>query len=445
MASSRRSGVLEFAVLGLLHDAPMHGYELRKRLNGVLGSFRAPSRYGTLYPALKTLSPGADQRGAAGRRARRPLASGRRAEIVYELTAEGKERFPELLDAAGPGAWEDAGFDVHFAFFAGTDQPTWLRILEGRRTGWRSGWTVCMASMARNRERLDAYTRSCSARPRAAEREVRWLSELIASGHTDGAPGPRPARYPTGVPGPGRVAREAAGQKEHPDGFHSRRHRRRRQLRLVPGAGRRYYRDADPADRVPGLMHVQFGDYHVRDLEFVAAFDVDAKKVGRDLAEAIVARENNTIKFADVPPWACPLQRGPTLDGLGKYYREMFEETDEPPVDVVAMLREARADVLICYLPVGPRRPRSSTRSAPSMPGSRSSTRCRCSSPGPGVGGRSSRRRRPDRRRRHQEPGRRDHHAPGPDQAVRGPRRHRRPDVPAERRRQHGLHEHARA
>ncbi|GIJ50814.1 myo-inositol-1-phosphate synthase [Virgisporangium aliadipatigenens] len=120
---------------------------------------------------------------------------------------------------------------------------------------------------------------------------------------------------------------------------------------LVQGV--EYYRDANPADRVPGLMHVKFGDYHVADVEFVAAFDVDAKKVGRDLAEAIVASENNTIKISDVPPTGVTVQRGPTFDGLGQYYREIVEESDEPAVDVAAALREARADVVVCYLPVG--------------------------------------------------------------------------------------------
>jgi myo-inositol-1-phosphate synthase len=100
-------------------------------------------------------------------------------------------------------------------------------------------------------------------------------------------------------------------------------------------------------------MHVQLGDYHVRDISFVAAFDVDAKKVGRDLSEAIAASENNTIKIADVPPLGVTVQRGHTLDGLGKYYRATIEESDEQPVDVVAALRESGADVLVCYLPVG--------------------------------------------------------------------------------------------
>ncbi|WP_199428944.1 inositol-3-phosphate synthase [Qaidamihabitans albus] len=120
---------------------------------------------------------------------------------------------------------------------------------------------------------------------------------------------------------------------------------------LVQGV--HYYRDADPAARVPGLMHVQFGGYHIRDIEFAAAFDVDAKKVGRDLSEAIVASENNTIKIADVPPLGVPVQRGHTLDGLGRFYRETIEESDESPVDVTAALRAAEVDVLVSYLPVG--------------------------------------------------------------------------------------------
>jgi myo-inositol-1-phosphate synthase len=120
---------------------------------------------------------------------------------------------------------------------------------------------------------------------------------------------------------------------------------------LVQGV--EYYRDADPQSKVPGLMHVEFGSYHVRDVQFVAAFDVDAKKVGQDLAHAITASENNTIKICDVPPTGVTVLRGHTLDGLGKYYREMVTESDDEPVDVVAALREAHADVLVCYLPVG--------------------------------------------------------------------------------------------
>jgi len=117
--------------------------------------------------------------------------------------------------------------------------------------------------------------------------------------------------------------------------------------------GVEYYRHADPDAAVPGLMHVMFGDYHVSDVEFVAAFDVDAKKVGFDLSEATQASENNTIKIADVPPTGVTVQRGHTLDGLGKYYRETIEESDANPVDVVQVLKDTRADVLVSYLPVG--------------------------------------------------------------------------------------------
>jgi myo-inositol-1-phosphate synthase len=120
---------------------------------------------------------------------------------------------------------------------------------------------------------------------------------------------------------------------------------------LVQGV--QYYADADPAARVPGLMHVDFGGYHIRDVRFAAAFDVDAKKVGRDLSEAISASENNTIKIADVPPLGVTVQRGPTMDGLGRFYRETITESDEEPVDVTAALREAQVDVLVSYLPVG--------------------------------------------------------------------------------------------
>ena len=211
---------------------------------------------------------------------------------------------------------------------------------------------------------------------------------------------------------------------------------------LVQGV--EYYKDADPASRVPGLMHVQFGPYHVRDIEFVAAFDVDAKKVGRDIAEAIVASENNTIKICDVPPSGVTVQRGPTMDGLGEYYREIITESDEQPVDVVQALRDARADVLVSYLPVGSERRRQVLRAVRD----RRRRRLRQRPPGlhrlrPGLGGQVHRRRPPDRRRRHQVPGRRHHHAPGDGQAVRGPRCRAAAHVPAELRRQHGLHEHA--
>ena len=180
---------------------------------------------------------------------------------------------------------------------------------------------------------------------------------------------------------------------------------------LVQGV--QYYKDADPDVRVPGLMHVQFGDYHVGDVEFVAAFDVDAKKVGRDLSEAIVASENNTIKIADVPPTGVTVQRGHTFDGLGEYYREIIEESDEAPVDVVQVLRDSQADVLVSYLPVG------------SEEADRFYAQCAIDAKvafvnalpvfiasDPEWAAEVHRGRRADRRRRHQVPGRRHHHAP---------------------------------
>ena len=120
---------------------------------------------------------------------------------------------------------------------------------------------------------------------------------------------------------------------------------------LVQGV--EFYRNAKDTDTVPGLMHVRFGDYHVSDVEFAAAFDVDDVKVGKDLSEAINASENCTIKIADVPTLGIEVQRGPTLDGLGKYYRETVTESGKEAVDVVQALKDAEIDVMVSYLPVG--------------------------------------------------------------------------------------------
>jgi myo-inositol-1-phosphate synthase len=120
---------------------------------------------------------------------------------------------------------------------------------------------------------------------------------------------------------------------------------------LIQGVS--YYADADPTSTVPGLMHVDLGGYHIRDIEFVAAFDVDAAKVGQELTKAMWAGVNDTYRFCDVPEIGVMVQRGPTLDGLGKYYRMTIEESSEEPIDVVAALRESKADVLVAYLPVG--------------------------------------------------------------------------------------------
>jgi DNA-binding PadR family transcriptional regulator len=176
---SRRTGVLDLAVLGLLQESPMHGYELRKRLNAVLGAFRALS-YGTLYPCLKDLvARGWIQQSAALNDAMPPATSAR-ARIVYELTAEGKERLQDLLAEAGPAAWEDESFDVRFAFFARTDAAVRLRILEGRRTRLEERLDNVRAAAGRARDRMDGYTLALQQHGlEAAEREVRWLNELI--------------------------------------------------------------------------------------------------------------------------------------------------------------------------------------------------------------------------------------------------------------------------
>lgn len=179
-----RSDVLETAILGLLNESPLHGYELRKRLNLLLGSFRAFS-YGTLYPALKSLVSrglivGAEQPSSTAS-VPHPL-SGRRARIVYELTAEGKEHLQSVLASSGPAAWEDESFDVRFAFFAQTDAETRLRILEGRRTRLTERLESVRESAARTRERLDEYTLELQRHGlEQVEREVRWLDGLITT------------------------------------------------------------------------------------------------------------------------------------------------------------------------------------------------------------------------------------------------------------------------
>jgi DNA-binding PadR family transcriptional regulator len=178
---SRRSELLEFAVLGLLHETPMHGYELRKRLNAALGVFRALS-YGTLYPCLRGLLERGLITEATGPAKVVATAGSRRARIVYELTAEGKEHFQDLVKEAGPTAWEDDTFDVHLAFFARTEAEVRLRILEGRRSRLEERLEKIRATSAKNRERFDTYTAALERHGLdSAEREVRWLNELITA------------------------------------------------------------------------------------------------------------------------------------------------------------------------------------------------------------------------------------------------------------------------
>ena len=157
--------------------------------------------------------------------------------------------------------------------------------------------------------------------------------------------------------------------------------------------GLEYYKDADPSDEVPGLMHVVLGGYHIRDIELVAAFDVDAEKVGLDAGKAIWASENNTMKFAEVGELGVTVMRGPTLDGFGEFYREICEESPAAPVDVAQVLRDTRADVLVSYLPVGSEEAqRYYAQACLDVEDRRSSTPSRCSSRATPSGLRSSRR-----------------------------------------------------
>ncbi len=172
---TKRGAALEVAVLGLLHDAPMHGYELRKQVNVLLGWTRVLS-YGTLYPCLKALGKSgyivADESEDAGR--------GRRGRIVYRLTAEGKEFFAQALEESGPATWDDETFGVRFAFFARTDSPTRVRILEGRRSRLEERLENVRAAAQRGRERVDSYTLELQRHGlESVEREVKWLTELI--------------------------------------------------------------------------------------------------------------------------------------------------------------------------------------------------------------------------------------------------------------------------
>jgi len=200
---AKRAGVLELAVLGLLQESPLHGYELRKQLNSLLGSFRAFS-YGSLYPCLKAmLRDGIVAEDTADAGSSRPATSGagKRSRIVYQLTAEGKEHLAALLAEGGPSAWDDEGFGVHFAFFGRTDAATRLRILEGRRSRLEERVEGFRTSLSRTRARLDTYTLELQRHGlESVEREVRWLSELIDDERRREAPRPSPDRPQSAAP-----------------------------------------------------------------------------------------------------------------------------------------------------------------------------------------------------------------------------------------------------
>ncbi|WP_433388870.1 PadR family transcriptional regulator [Micromonospora sp. KLBMP9576] len=184
--------MLELAILGLLQESPMHGYELRKELTAKLGAIRAAISYGSLYPTLRRLQAAGWITEAADAPAtpeEAPALTSRRGRVVYEITAEGKERFAQLIAQTGPETYDDTGFGVHFAFFARTDQATRLRILEGRRRKIEERREGLRDVIGRAAERLDAYTLELQRHGLdACEREVRWLEELIANERSGRAP-----------------------------------------------------------------------------------------------------------------------------------------------------------------------------------------------------------------------------------------------------------------
>ena len=174
--------MLELAVLGLLHESPLHGYELRQRLKATLGTFRAFS-YGSLYPTLRRMRDAgwiAEDEGDAEVVAGAPALTGRRGKVVYKLTADGKEKLQELLAEAGPSSWEDETFGVHFALFSQTDPEVRVRILEGRRSRLEERREGARSGLARTRAKLDRYTLQLQEHGlESVDREVRWLTELI--------------------------------------------------------------------------------------------------------------------------------------------------------------------------------------------------------------------------------------------------------------------------
>jgi DNA-binding PadR family transcriptional regulator len=226
---ARRGETIELAVLGLLHEGPMHGYELRKRLNLMLGWGRVLS-YGSLYPALKKMLRGALIEEVA---ASTTTPVTRRPRIVYQLTDHGRAEFRRLMSEVGPTAWEDDNFDIRFAFFGQTDMEIRLRVLEGRRTRLQERLDRVQSQLAMTQKEVDRYAAETSSMPRAPapSRRPRSPSSLQRGRRSGGA---RRQRSDPGTRGTGRSDR---GRK--PDGFCSSSNRGGRQLRHLPDPGRR--------------------------------------------------------------------------------------------------------------------------------------------------------------------------------------------------------------
>jgi DNA-binding PadR family transcriptional regulator len=191
---ARRGDTIELAVLGLLHEGPMHGYELRKRLNLMLGWGRVLS-YGSLYPALKKML----RANLITEVSTTTIPTSRRPRIVYEVTPAGNEQFQRLMSEVGPTAWEDDNFDIRFAFFSSTDMEIRLRVLEGRRSRLQERLARVQAELARTQAEVDRYAGELQRHGvESVEREVRWLSDLIRAERGDEGPATAPAPKPVG-------------------------------------------------------------------------------------------------------------------------------------------------------------------------------------------------------------------------------------------------------
>ncbi|MQW77045.1 PadR family transcriptional regulator [Nocardioides sp. dk4132] len=186
---ARRGETIELAVLGLLHEGPMHGYELRKRLNLMLGWGRVLS-YGSLYPALKKML----RSNLIEEASTTVTPVSRRPRIVYQVTAAGTAEFERLMSEVGPAAWEDDNFDIRFAFFSSTDMEIRLRVLEGRRIRLQERLDRVQSQLSLTEKEVDRYAAELQRHGvESVEREVRWLSDLINAERSAGSPpGPAP-------------------------------------------------------------------------------------------------------------------------------------------------------------------------------------------------------------------------------------------------------------
>ena len=334
--------MIDLAILGLLKEQEQHGYELRKRVADLLGSARGGMSFGSLYPALARLekaghvkaveanttvrpvavpSSGSLAGELAAFRARHPITTpGGRSRKAYGITERGEAHLHELLTDGSAG--DDRTFALQLAFcrhLAPDERVDLVRAPPGRADH--------SPGRAPHRRRPQGRpARPLPAGPTRARHRIHHRRPRLArSAHRRRAG--RPIGGTTDEQANSKIRLAIAGVGNCASS-------------LVQGI--EYYKNADPDESVPGLMHVVLGGYHVGDVELVAAFDVDANKVGLDTSKAIFAGQNNTIRFSDVPHLGVEVQRAPTFDGFGEFYRQMCEESPAAPVDVAQVLRDSR-------------------------------------------------------------------------------------------------------